>query len=93
MKNLTKRKAEQTLRALKARYVDEYGDTFWGDVLPEPKLVENWEWLYGVKKWAIVWEDGPFEWSLSASWQLADEVDGVFAEPINGWSLALYPAD
>ncbi len=82
-----------------------------------PKLIKDWDWLdSGPTAWAIVWEEGPFEWAYRAHQGGVDEEltaeartvpgfekqvistlpapawpDTVWCEPVNGWSIALYP--
>lgn len=98
--NVTRRKAEATLAAVKKQHRGWPGvDGPYG-----PKLVENWDWIGSPKRWAIVWEEGPYEWALYFG--MGDYVDeefgttvkgaaipkGVFAEAITSWSVGIYPA-
>lgn len=57
---VTREQAEAVLAAVQAKYAPdlngenaEYG----------PKLIEDWDWLSSPTKWAIIWEEGPFEWA------------------------------
>jgi hypothetical protein len=58
LKPLSRKLAEQALTAVKGQYKsymadgEEYG----------PKLVEAWDGTH----WAICWDEGPFEWTLSS---------------------------
>lgn len=65
--SVTREQAEAVLEAVKERYRSywETGDKY----APQPpKLVENWDWLdSGPTAWAIVWEEGPFEWAYRAT--------------------------
>lgn len=58
---VTKEIAEQAFAAIKkqfAAYIDENNG---------PELIENWDWLdSGPTPWAVVWEEGPFEWAYRA---------------------------
>ncbi len=77
--------------------------SLWPDA-PQPKLVENFEWTRGhVAPFAIVWEEGPYEWVYSAFYGGTDEefgttiksvetIPGVASEAYTSWALALYPA-
>lgn len=40
---------------------------------PQPKLVQNFAWNGGEVPWAIVWEEGPFEWAYNAMGGGVDE--------------------
>jgi hypothetical protein len=40
---------------------------------PQPTLVENFDWGAGPVPWAIVWEEGPFEWAYNAMQGGVDE--------------------
>ncbi len=32
------------------------------------RIIENWDWLEsGPTRWAIVWDDGPFEWAYNCT--------------------------
>lgn len=61
----------------------------------KPRLLNNWKKTWDSRdgdyiEWAIVWEEGPDEWAIR--FNHADVLDKtrVFAEPGNGWVLALY---
>lgn len=91
---MRKRDAEKALNAVKRTFkgwIDgpEYG----------PKLVKDWDWV-GPTPYAIVWEEGPYDWAMLASGGGRTEfgskvepvkVDGVFLEPVTGWALGVYP--
>ena len=63
-----------------------------------PKLAPN---TNGGPGYSIVWEGGPYEWTYLASMGGRDdfghEVEpcevpaGFYLEPVNGWSLNVYP--
>lgn len=53
-----------------------------------PQLVKGWDW-YSHTAWAVVWEEGPFEWSYYVDREMPTS---VFMEPITTWSLGLYRA-
>lgn len=67
---VTRKQAEQVLAAVRSRH-----EGYWGDSESSaPKLVENWDWLEsGPTRWAIVWEEGPYEWAYRASMGGTDE--------------------
>lgn len=70
-----------------------------------PVLCQDFESWYGDPyPWAIVLEGGPYDWSMYVphggrteeyGWQFPEVrlPQGVWVEPINGYSLALYPKD
>lgn len=69
-----------------------------------PKLVKDFDWSgTGGAPYAIVWEGGPFEWTMTAGHGGIDEEFGfkikavafpesVFCEPMTGWALGIYEA-
>lgn len=96
---VTKRQAEQAFRQFK--------EQFKGLLPPEdyahgPKLINNWDWLEsGPTKWAIVWEEGPYEWAMLAQYGGKTEFGGTipaakhwpagtFAEAVTSWSIGIY---
>lgn len=99
MANLTKRQAVKAYNALVAALGEvpqagtfRQGEGAWPSA---PVLVENYGSWSTTSRWAIVWEEGPFEWALRPGWDqdVRDAIpDGVFAEPIESFSLGLYPA-
>lgn len=97
-KPVTKTQAKKVMGQVKAQFaswIDNQHPTY------GPVLVEDYD---GRGNPAVVWEDGaPYEWSLLAFHGGIEEefgfrvpevapVDGVFAEPVNGHVLGLYPA-
>ena len=60
-----------------------------------PQLEKDWEKTWDADPehptlpWAIVWEDGPDDWAISVSHAEIIDKTRVFAEPGNGWVLAL----
>jgi hypothetical protein len=42
--------------------------------------------------WAIWWESGPDEWAFADTVSQAADGSGLFVEPINSWSVGIYPA-
>ena len=77
MKNVTKRQAETTLRKVN-RFLDEHGEG-------EAKLYPPG---FHANGWVIAYEGGSDWWVHHC---LEFEPKGVFAEPINHWSIGLYP--
>jgi hypothetical protein len=56
-----------------------------------PKLIRDWDFPdSGPIAWAIVWEEGPDDWAITASHADIFDATRVFAEPYSGWALALY---
>jgi len=66
-----------------------------------PVLVQNYGSWSTETEWAIVWEEGPYEWvhyldggieeEFGFTLKAIDMPEGVFAEPIESFSLGLYP--
>jgi hypothetical protein len=66
-----------------------------------PVLVQDYGSWSTTTDWAIVWEEGPFEWVHYLDGGIEEEFGftlkpvpmpkGVFAEPIESFSLGLYP--
>ena len=56
-KRVTKRQAEAVLRAVQKQYAG------WVEEGYGPKLVMDWRYLSDEGQPAIVWEEGPYEWS------------------------------
>lgn len=57
------------------------------------ELIEDWTWSSHMgKNWAIVWEGGPYDWTIEFSewynWQ--DVGSPVFVEPYSGWALSIW---
>lgn len=68
--SVTRQQAETVLNRIKTQYRAHWEP----DERCAPKLVENWDWLEsGPRRWAIVWEEGPFEWAFRASMGGFDE--------------------
>lgn len=99
-RNLTRRQAEQVLRALKRQHHVEDDSRF------GPQLREDWDWLGtgNVAKWSIIWEEGPFQWSYYFPYGGIEEEFGTmvpdvsksipagfYAEAITSWAVGLYP--
>lgn len=93
MRNLTKAQALRAYRAIcadlgqtpQAEPVEQGG----GSWPSGPVLCRDFEGWSTTTRWAVVWEEGPYEWPLTTS-PLARK--GVFTEPVNGWALGLYPS-
>jgi len=91
MRNLTKAQAVAAYRKVCA----SLGET------PHPEVVEQgMTWPGGpvlcrdfgflsVTRWAVVWEEGPWEWALGLG---PDTSKAVFVEPVTTWALGLYPS-
>lgn len=96
-KQLTKRQAVKAYNAIVASLADldvtpiagtfRQGEGRWPSA---PILVEDYGSWTTTTRWAIVWEEGPYEWVDLVK---RDSVpDGVFVEPVESFSLGLYPA-
>jgi hypothetical protein len=67
-----------------------------------PVLVRNYEGWSTTTTWAICWEEGPYEWVHYLDGGIEEEFGfelkaiekpaGVFCEPIQSFSLGLFPA-
>ena len=106
MKNVTKRQAEASLKAIAKKFGEG------------AQLVKDHQGWYSDHAWAIVWEGGPYEWPQLLDGGFDEELfnglypefeqshpeavkkathgavklpKGVWAEAINGYSIALYP--
>ena len=92
--------ADKVLAAVKKAYKS------WVDAgYTPPKLVKDWDWTSGPAAWSVVWEEGPYDWAILFPFGGIEEEfgfkvpdvsgsipDGVFFEPINGWSGGIFPA-
>jgi hypothetical protein len=68
-----------------------------------PILEKDWDFLgYGAIPYAIVWEDGPYEWAFIAIHGGREQEFGgtippveipshLYTEPITSWALGIYP--
>lgn len=68
-----------------------------------PSVRFDWDWT-GEPVTAIVWEEGPFQWTYLFPYggrtEMGGEVPDVsgllpagwWAEPVTGWAIAIYPA-
>lgn len=97
-KRVTKREAERVLAAVKRAFPAWLGK---GSV--PPKLVKDWNWGFA---WAIVWEEGPYDWAVLFPHGGIDEEfggkhpdvsdrlpEGVWTEAATSWAIAIYPKD
>ncbi len=97
MKNATKAQAIATLKAVAKKYgVEPYslepqaqgdGDWAWSG---QPTLVRDYGSWMRVTDWAIVWEEGPYDWAVMMPQDATPA--SVFVEPIDSISLGIYPA-
>jgi len=95
---VTKAKAEAVARSVAKAFPDAVTET------SRPVAVEGWTESGG---WAVVWEEGPYEWcyqynNLAAGYATKDEefgftrkpvkpVKGVYLEPYHSFVMAVYP--
>lgn len=99
---VTKRQAEKVLALVRKQFAPWVKGTGTG-----PVLVKNWDWRSGPAPYAIVWEEGAYEWAHLSTGGGRDEefgfrIDpiteeqqramGVFLEPYTSWALGIYPA-
>ena len=126
MARVTQRRAERVLASLKAAYAeylkpltDDDGKVI-SQGWPEPVLVQDYQtWSGGHAPYAILWEEGPHEWTYALDGSPTEEERvlvaeagaefgkpglkakgrpavvapaGVFIEPLNSWSVGIYPA-
>lgn len=64
---VTRKQADQVLRQVKERFAPYLSKE------SKPQLIRNWDWGYGPTPYAIVWEGGPYEWSILATSGGVDE--------------------
>lgn len=89
--NITREQAEAVLGQIET-YYDGYIDPGYG-----PQLVENWEKTYDSPDptipWAIVWYEGPDEWSYYTADQANKVIDhtAVYVEAATFCVLSLWP--
>lgn len=92
---VSKSKAEKVLAAL----LDQCKP--WVQEGYEPKLVQDFD----DREWTILWEEGPYEWPYlfphggveeEFGFKVADVSgqipEGIFAEPVNHYSVGIYEA-
>lgn len=102
MKKLTKAKATAALRAICKQFAVDEAEIGAGR---GPQLVQDYEPMHGgTVDYAIVWEEGPYEWTYGAFWPHIDtetglrregvvKPAGVYSEAINTYALGLYHDD
>ncbi|WP_433242398.1 hypothetical protein [Actinomadura nitritigenes] len=64
--SVTREQAEQVLEAIKEKYAHHWRNEKGDPYGTPPQLIENWHWLTEPTPWAILWEEGPFEWAYLA---------------------------
>lgn len=98
---VTKREAQRVLAALKRQQRAAIAGG------SGPQLVKDWDWGWTesrVYPWAIVWEEGPYDWAdlfpyggieEEFGFKIEDVSDripeGVFSEAITSWAVAVNP--
>jgi hypothetical protein len=99
----TKAEAQKAFNALVKAWGGKKGvnETF----ANPPKLLRNWNFLGPAYDWAIVWEEGPYEWAHLFPYggideefglrvpDMSDRTKGVHIEAITSWAVAIYPRD
>lgn len=98
-RKVTRRDAEKVLAGVRRAYRPYLRAGY-----NEPMLVRNWRFFDGPPvPYAIVWEGGPFEWTMHVPFGGRDEEfggtipaidvpDGIYTEPYTGWALGIYPS-
>lgn len=98
-KQVTKKQGEAVLGAVKEQFKS------WLDAgYDPPVLVMEFTFLGGEAVPTIVWEEGPYDWSMFVPGGGVEEEfgftikevelpDGVFAEAMTGWALGIYPTE
>ena len=82
-KAVTKTQAEAVLREVRRVFA-----TYIKAGYPAPQLRENFDWGYGVAPWAVVWEEGPFEWAmLATSGDVDEEMSSITGRTV--WSKSI----
>ena len=82
--NVTIEQAELVLAELKRKYAaDVYGDSM--------QIIEDFSWGSSTVPFAIIWEEGPYAWAMTESWEI--KVDGVVLEPYTTWALSIHTLD
>lgn len=78
---ITREQAEQAFEAIKLQFA-----LFVGDAGSQhgPKLIQNWDWMSTVTPtaWAVVWEEGPYEWTMRVKDGGVDEEATILAQDI-----------
>lgn len=97
VKHLTKAQAmaayRRACKALKQKPHGEVVQQGAGRWPTGPVLCQDYSGWYSTTRWAICWEEGPFDWAIDQD--VLDATTGtapVFVEPINGWVVGLYVA-
>lgn len=86
--NVTAIRAAKVQRVVAEIMFRKYGET------EDYPVVEDFDWTSGPPCWAIVSEEGPYDWAMEIAFDVQEAVDelGLFVEPITGWALGIYPA-
>ena len=90
--------AETVLTKIKEQY------RIWLHGNDGPQLRLSFSWTGSESCTAIVWEEGPYEWSYNVGDTYTEEefgfritgfdpVPGVFTEAITSWAVGLYPEE
>lgn len=97
----------ETARAIYEKFVAHYRETFYADMTPHrvPYVEQSgtWDDTWSMRPvlchqfddedpWAIVWEEGPYEWTFDDFVDTLGDEFGVTIEPVNTWSVRIYPA-
>lgn len=97
----TRHVTEKQAQRCKAALVKQLGSD-----AERAKIIPDWDWSSGPVDFAIVWEEGPFEWAHMFPRGGRDEEFGftvkdvsnatpnvVYIEPITSWAVGLYRED
>jgi hypothetical protein len=81
--DITREQAELVLAAIEHQFAwalegtnQEFG----------PKLVEDWDWTDSPVPFAIIWEEGPFEWALRAA---SGGIDPEMADAVREFNVTV----
>jgi hypothetical protein len=87
MAEITEQQSQQALEMVK-QYFRSYLEAGY----PEPELIMDWDWS-GKPEPTIVWEEGPYEWTMIYTGNYNRFPEGVWGEPYTGWALSLFSSD
>jgi len=73
------------------------------DLGPVPTVLEDWDWTGGQPVTAIIWEEGPYDWTYLFPYGGIEEEygstlkdvsemipEGLYVEPVTSWAVAIY---
>jgi hypothetical protein len=84
MGRITRKQAEKVLQDIRERFSDD-------DMSTGPNLRDSQHEGLPSGSWSIDWEDNGWDWAIAYSNNHSSK--SVFVEPINGYTLGIYPND